>query len=341
MSTNKKDISSTDAVGGQPPHPAGDGDSPREYPMIFIGVIIAAMLAASAYGLRSNGIFACQAVDPSIPSYLAYCQANQFGDYDHGAFWFGLEDEILEFASRADVLFVGNSRMQFGLSSNAMSRPLQDSGVSYYLLGFSHMENYQFAGPIIDKIEPAASLVVVNVDLFFEDRLSPPARDVMTDAESLNRYRQKKRWQRVHEFLCASAPAVCGSEIAFYRSRQDGSWYRKGGDFEGRASDVVFDESIDARAVDQYTPSATSFLQRFRGTRTCIVLTNTPQSGTSLGTARALAERLDLPLIAPTPGGLKTFDGSHLDRNSAERWSGAVSDALAPFVDNCVGKNGT
>src|SRR5688500_17401087 len=78
-------------------------------------IIAVVALAAFAYSLRYQGIFSCQASGYGADRYLAYCQATSYSDYDHGAFWFGLEPEAVDAARNADVLFLGNSRMQFGL----------------------------------------------------------------------------------------------------------------------------------------------------------------------------------------------------------------------------------
>jgi hypothetical protein len=45
-----------------------------------------------------------------------------------------------------------------------------------------------------------------------------------------------------------------------------------------------------------------------------------------------------MSVVAPRLEGLKTFDGSHLDRESAERWSKAFLQASAAQIRRCVGR---
>lgn len=78
------------------------------------------MVVAFPLQLRWNGIFACPANGYSSDSYLGYCQATAYGDYDKGAFWFGLEPGLREVVAAADVLFLGSSRMQLGFSAPAL-----------------------------------------------------------------------------------------------------------------------------------------------------------------------------------------------------------------------------
>jgi hypothetical protein len=70
-------------------------------------------------------------------------------------------------------------------------------------------------------------------------------------------------------------------------------------------------------------------------------LTVVPYDSTKRAEAIAIAKALGLDLIAPEVQGLKTFDGSHLDRQSAERWSKAFFEAAGPRIRQCLGETAT
>ena len=59
----------------------------------YICVILGTIIAASAYKLRTQTIFACQATLYNSDRYIAYCNGSRYADYEHGAFWFDLEPE--------------------------------------------------------------------------------------------------------------------------------------------------------------------------------------------------------------------------------------------------------
>ena len=122
---------------------------------LYILVVLAAIVGAFVFHMRQAGIFTCPATAYGGDRYLGYCQGTAYGDYDHGALWFGLEPGVREAAAAADVLFVGNSRMQFGFSAPALGRWFEGSGASYYLLGFSHNETAKFTAPLLEG--PAAA----------------------------------------------------------------------------------------------------------------------------------------------------------------------------------------
>src|SRR5215467_4154858 len=105
-------------------------------PILYAVIVIGAALVTLGYHLRVESILACQAGGYGADRYLAYCGSTDYGEYDHGAFWFGLEPAAKESARRAKVLFLGSSRMQLGMSTKATSDWFSSRSVPYYLLGF-------------------------------------------------------------------------------------------------------------------------------------------------------------------------------------------------------------
>ena len=86
---------------------------------LYIGIVLLAALASYAFWLKTRSIFACQAPGYSADRYLAYCGGGNYADFEHGAFYFNLEPPALDYARDADVLVLGNSRLQVALSNDA------------------------------------------------------------------------------------------------------------------------------------------------------------------------------------------------------------------------------
>ncbi len=306
----------------------------RPSPMVYLAIVLFVAAGASAYTLRIHGIFACQASGYGSSRYLAYCNTEKYGDYDHGAFWFRLEPEAIQAATSAEVLFIGNSRMQFGLSTAATADGFAALGLRYYLLGFAQNANYLFEAPLLERLRPNAAVYVINVDLFFEHVETGPARTVMRDGNAKVRYEQKRDWQYVHKPVCTYLSALCGNKIAFFRLPQTGAWAVTGRGFENKP--VSYDPVPDPAIVEPYVRRGREFLARLPVRPECIVLTTVPTVNTGLGTARAIADRLGFSLIGPELAGLETFDHSHLDRPSAQRWSEAFMLAAGPRIRQCI-----
>ena len=300
---------------------------------LYILLLLVVAVGAGAYGLRKYSIFSCQASGYSSDRYLSYCNATSYGDYDHGAIWFGLEP-VANAAVNARVLFLGNSRTQFAFSTKATSDWFSALSESYYLLGFSHDENYTFEAPLLRKLRPRAKVYVINIDTFFGQSETGPGKTVMHDEAARSRYEQKRQWQELHKEICTNYKAICGHAEVIFRSRPTGAWILSGNPFP--SAPVSYDESIDQSMLTSYTALGKQFLPKLTSDHACTILTIVPTVKTGLGTARALAPALGFTLVAPRLDGLMTFDKMHLDQGSAQRWSSAFFEEAGPQIRKCL-----
>jgi hypothetical protein len=304
-------------------------------PGAYVALVALALVGTFVYKLRFDGIFACPASGYGANSYLADCQARSYGDYDHGALWFGLEPQALRAAAEAQVLFVGSSRLQLALSNSVTARWFEQAAARYFLLGFSHSENTVFVQPLLAKIRPQAKAYVINVDRFFDDRRSPPTEEILRGGDIEARYREKRFWQAPHAPLCAALPPFCGQRYAVYRSRATGAW-TVGGSAPDQRRPVGDGPPADADRWARFAQLAQAFVAGLPVERSCVVLTIVPSVDTRRAEAESIAKALGLDLVAPQVTGLTTFDGSHLDAPSAQRWAAAFFEAAGPRLAECL-----
>ncbi len=304
---------------------------PGAYAILLTGVV----LGAALYNILWNGIFACQASGYWSNSYLSYCQATGYGDYDHGAFWFDLEPAATEAAKRAQVVFLGNSKTQFAFSTPATDTWFASRSASYYLLGFTHYVNVVFEAPLLRRIGPRARVYVINVDRFFLQTGSRPVQAILEDSAVQGRYKTKRQLQPIHRRVCQRLPMLCKDGYVIYRSRTTGAWWMRGG--EVRNMPVSYDGAPENQAaLDAYAAVGKAFLTSLPVPRQCVILTQVPFVRTDTATASAIAAALGSELVAPRVAGLNTFDESHLDPPSAERWSAAFLEAAGPRIEACL-----
>jgi hypothetical protein len=306
-------------------------------PGLYVLLVLTVALVSCAYSLRKYGIFSCQASGYGSDGYLGYCGATSYGDYDHGAMWFDLEPAANAAAANAQVLFVGNSRTQFAFSSKATADWFSSLSQSYYLLGFSSYENYTFEAPLLHKLRPRAKVYVFNIDTFFEQSESRPGKTVMRDQSARARYEEKRHWQGIHKAACTAFKAVCGQQVAVFRSRSVGAWLLTG-EGQYRSAPVSYSDDIDQNKVASYTALGRELLPSLAPDRACTIFTIVPSVNTDVGTAQAVAVALGSNLVAPRLAGLMTFDGIHLDPESAQRWSAAFLEEAGPQIRKCLSK---
>jgi hypothetical protein len=304
-------------------------------PLIYTLVILVAVLAGLTYQVRSRTIFACKADGYNADQYIAYCNAGGYADYEHGAFWFDLEPTAKDFAKRADVVFLGNSRMQVAFSAAATADWFSAIPARYYLLGFSYGENVIMTEELLRKLQPRAKAYVINVDDFFERVETAPMKTILHEPDARDRYEMKRRWQHVHEWICTKLSALCGGDYVIFRSRETGAYTKKTD--RDLITPVSDDWAVDQHLVKSSTSVAKDFLAKLTIPRECVILTVVPTVGTRIGNVTAIAEALGIPLMTPELSqGLLTFDGSHLDKASAERWSQAFFEMANSKIRSCL-----
>lgn len=210
----------------------------------------------------------------------------------------------------------------------------------YYLLGFSYNENMLFDEALLQKMQPRASVFVINVDDFFSRKETVAAKSILHDPEAENRYGWKRFSQQLHKHICGTFAALCGKRYVIFRSREDGSYYRIPHDEPVSPQNAVsYDRNVDEAAVKDSTALAIDFINQFAQGR-CVILTDVPYPKTNVGDAEAIAKGVGVPLVAPENlEGLNTADGYHLDRVSADRWARAFWQAAAPEIQSCIAKH--
>jgi hypothetical protein len=300
----------------------------------YIVIVVLAVLAASYWRLRTDSIFGCQATGYSADSYLSYCQTSGYGDFEHGAIWFGLEPEATRAAASADVLFIGNSRMEYGFSTEAAREWLAKNVPSYFLLGFAYHPRVLFERAVLKKLQPRARLYVINLDTFFQENASIPAQQVMHDPTARAHYRHKQSWQSLHWAVCARLTFLCGNEYAIFKNRHTGMWQGLGLISANEVTSI--EDKTDPKEVAGEIESGRKFLENLGVDRRCIIFTLVPTVDAPRVGAQQIAAALNVSFIAPDLEDLLTFDGSHLDQQSAERWSGAFFDAAGPQIRECL-----
>lgn len=304
-------------------------------PGLYITLVLCAILGTFGYKLRTEGIFSCPATGYAPDWYLAYCHADGYGDYEHGAFGFDLEPVATQFATSTQVLFLGSSRMQLALSTKAMADWSSSVGTSYYLMGFGYTENVIFTREILRKIKPLAEVYVINIEGFFVQSETPPAKTVLRESNAHIRYLVKGIWQFFHQKICQSFSAICGNKYVVFRSRKTGD-YRVSGLNTLKSGVISYDHTFNRAEVDAEIAIARQFVRELPVESSCIILTMVPTVGTKIDKAKAIAAALDMDLVAPELDRLQTYDGSHLDLQSAEQWSQAFLRAAAPRIRECT-----
>jgi hypothetical protein len=289
------------------------------------------------------GFAACRASDQP-GAYLAACDTLAFGDYEHDAYWFGLEPEAIRSMQQADVLFLGNSRLQFAFSTPPTDAFFAARDTRYHLLGFGYGESSRFPRRLLQRYPASPKLVIINADPFFQDIPSPVAAEMERDPHhALLDGIDKLIFDRLQPLLCR-IPFFCSAATpSTYRDRRSGQWVWRGilAPASTVAGPITASKPIpwSEQSLPAWQAEAERFLDGLDIPRQCVLLTGIPTPATDAeGMATAIGKRLGLTVILPAEDHLTALDNSHLSAESADRWSAAFFAAAAPTIDACLSR---
>jgi hypothetical protein len=293
------------------------------------------LLAPRSISLRFRALAPSISPPLSPDWYLAYFN----GDVEHFAIYNDLGGAA-ESLKRADVLFVGNSRIQYAFRDRATLRDFFSArNMTYFVLAFGYNEGEIFPEAIIRKFDLHPKWVIVNANPFFGTQASVPATQAMslgyweawkTSFEAVSSLAVQRRIHRIFPYFGLSQWDKNQVQYVAYRSRSDGTVLsveargtpepvRPGDGFSGPlpTEDQIkeakeFKKDLDARGAK-------------------LILTWIPPG--SGNTARTLASLLHVPFVPPEETGLSTYDGRHLDYKSGRRLSASFLSAFGKVIE--------
>lgn len=281
----------------------------------------------------------CPAQGYSTDRFLAYCESKQYGDYEHGAYYLQTEPRAIENLKQADVVFLGDSRIQHAFSTAATKQFFKNRKTSkFYLLGFGFSENYSFSLDLIAKLKLSPKVFVVGVDeRYFRQAKSSVAFFVENQRGARSNYEAKIMKQVWHQFICSSSSifsSYCGEFGSTFRARSNGFWYTE---HLQKSIHQEFDSPIDPdpAVAKSLVIGGREFIDHLGHNKNCVIFVSPPVPNWSSASASEIAQELGIQFV---PGPRRTWismDGSHLEADSAEVWSKQMLDDLAPLLSNC------
>src|SRR5262249_33130326 len=326
---------------------AGPGelrDTSRNRRWLFLAIFaLCALLGGFSISVGQMTIdnVGCRSGGYSSDDFLAYCRSKWFGDYEHGALYYGLEPAVRRNIRKASVIFLGNSKTQAAFSTKAVRAYFDKRGIRHFVMGFGYGEWSTFSLAVLKKSRAHPRVVVINADPVFSYKLANPAEEALEGSlASLWRLCLNFSFQRVHRVACYSVSFLCPeSEPSFFRSTRDGQWNWIGPYIEEKAVpiDGTSERTITPEELEKAKVVGEQFLREIGLDRRCGVLTGTPNTDLNpTDFVRDLATALKTNSILPSWEGLSTLDGGHLNLASAERWSHELIESLTPILQDCM-----
>lgn len=243
---------------------------------------------------------------------------------------------------QAKVVFVGNSRIAFGVSTNAVARYFGEHGLRYFVLGFPH-NNWYATRSLLGYTWAQPSVLIINADHFLQYNPYPLSYEFRALTAILN--------GAIYDLALSFHYRTCGTpdclgpdgrpRWGILRSKSDGHWIEQQADLSHTHTFRAPKGDVEMTWLLKAETALNTFLGSLSVARECVVLTYVPHQGTEADDSetftRRLAERAGVKVLIPDVSDLRVFDEAHLDPESAERWSQDLIARLAPIIEHCAG----
>jgi hypothetical protein len=305
-------------------------------------ILVGSLTAAFTYSAKGISIAGCRPA-PDPDQFISACGSPTFGDYEHDAFWFGLEPAAVANMKAADVIFTGSSRTMFGFSTTEVRSYFAARGLHQFNLGFSGEDGAPFFGALALKHHLHPRVLVIGIDPYFTERLSPPAAAAMSSRWEFVRAWVKRTEIRLQVPLCRWHILNCRAQaITAFRSSTDGYFTWRDVLLKDREHPRPHDTRLRDFQVNipLAAQAAKAFLARIDMPAACVVMVPMPTTRIwpKPDPIKRVAEAVGAMYIdADTGDDLAFVDEMHLSYWSAKRFSAEFLRAFDRLPQTCLG----
>ncbi|MBF0379957.1 MAG: hypothetical protein HQL69_03010 [Magnetococcales bacterium] len=122
-----------------------------------------------------------------LPAYTS-----RTGHLDHSYYYIGQSD-MLPHLKGAKLLFLGNSRIQFGINDRLLKPQMEAMGIPFHILAFGHGEKSEFSLRIMEKFNLKPETIIINANPgYFNPHLTERAEKVVEEGSGW--YNKQSLW---------------------------------------------------------------------------------------------------------------------------------------------------
>lgn len=280
--------------------------------------------------------------------FMTSCAGIKVDRYAFGSIYLGSQKNAVKNAKTADVIVFGNSRTMRSFSTDAIDNYFKSKGLTYVIFAVEGA-SYASAQHTVEKLGLKPKIVMTNTEILYSNVVGAAFGDLVFFPDKYKtRFDFFHAAQSFQKWVCAGnlqklKNVYCnGRTGAGWRSAVTGrfKWELVAEPEKNLIFSARKEQNPPNGRVNTVLPNAREFLGNSHFKNSCHVLymVNSPSSEPRLQKALS-AEVGALPVYTPF-NNLRTYDKSHLDRPTSERWATAFVKDLDPVIDKCLSGEG-
>jgi len=276
--------------------------------------------------------------------FMTSCAGIKVDRYAFGSIYLGSQKNAVKNAKTADVIVFGNSRTMRSFSTDAIDKYFKSKGLTYVIFAVEGA-SYASAQHTVKKLGLRPKIVMTNTEILYSNVVGAAFGDLVyfpnkykTRFDFFHAAQSFQKWvchgniQKLKDIYCK------GRTGAGWRSAVTGrfKWELVAEPEKNKLFSARKEQNPPSGRVNTVLPNAREFLgnSNFKNSCHVLYLVNSPSSEPNL--QKSLSTEVGaLPVYTPFRD-LKTYDKSHLDRPTSERWASAFVNDLDPAINKCL-----
>jgi hypothetical protein len=330
---------------------------------VFIAVSGFAIYQSDSYLSVFWKIARCNWHPPGDHYVMSECDAAVPEFYQNDALYLGVGKKLGDSLREADVVITGNSRTIDTFVTKPTDNQIEQYFQKRHLRAFTVAQEgsgFRFRLMLLQKLGIKPKIALINTDDVTVDILKDYNREVIFNPDRFllpfwadylaiemqhsicSSENANSRWfggliKRAQDFYCH------GPALPMWRSTDFGTLmltYPR--NLTKAAGPVTEKPDPELSFMDLYWRNAQTMLNSDTWRDTCIIFYMIPGVGAQgAGVMRELSRRTGIPYVYPDIDASKnyfSYDGSHMDVDTSERWTAEFLAELGPKLDACVAK---
>ncbi|HAT1774466.1 TPA: hypothetical protein ACGG5K_001542 [Legionella pneumophila] len=322
---------------------------------LFVGAITAYL--SNGYLSPLWRIAECNWKPPGENYVMAECDPIISPFYRLGSLYLDVDPKLTAALRKADVVITGNSRTLYTFAVNLRNNPIEEYFRKKNLKAFIVAEEgsgFRFRKMVLEKLKIHPKIALINTEdlaadlleddnkelIFNQDRFKLPFKIIHFSIEMQHSICTSKKqnliMKKLKDFYCH------GLITPSWRSLSTGVVAQTNKRIPTNRQLITMTSDTHIDSIDIFRRRMHTMFKSKAWRDSCVIFYEIPNPNQFFEVSTQLAREAEKPFIFPSISPEKSyfvFDGSHMEKDTAIRWTNEFLQILDPYLNKCLAKS--